>query len=180
MRHEILALDLATRSGWARGAPGTRPLSGSTQFGRANASDNAVFAHAMTWASTLFERKPRPTIVIIEGLLPHHAKQGETSQRTRDRLSGLHAIVRAAAHLHGIYEISTAGAQQVRRHFIGDGSLQRDAAKRAVIHRCSKLGWNPVDDNAADALALWSFACGLLDPEWSLKLSPLFNKELRA
>jgi len=180
MRHEILALDLATRTGWARGAPGQRPVSGSVQFGKPEASNNAVFAHALTWTSTFLESKPRPTVIIIEGLLPYYAKQGETSQRTRDRLSGLHAIVRAAAHLHGIYEISTAGAQQVRRHFIGDGSLQRDAAKRAVIHRCNKLGWNPVDDNAADALALWSFACGLLDPEWSLKLSPLFNKELRA
>ena len=177
MRHEILALDLATRTGWARGAPGQRPVSGSVQFGKPEASNNAVFAHALTWTSTLLESKPRPTVIIIEGLLPYYAKQGATSRKTHERLSGLHAIVRAVAYLRGIYEVSDAGAQQVRRHFIGEGSLARDAAKLAVIHRCNKLGWNPVDDNAADALALWDFACCVMNPELSIKRTPLFERE---
>jgi Holliday junction resolvasome RuvABC endonuclease subunit len=46
----------------------------------------------------------------------------------------------------------------VRNHFIGTNQLRREAAKARVIERCRVLGLEPVDDNAADALALLSFA----------------------
>jgi hypothetical protein len=41
------------------------------------------------------------------------------------------------------------------------------------------LGWQAVDNNAADALAAWSYACSIIDPTQALKVSPLFNKQLR-
>jgi hypothetical protein len=176
----ILALDLATVTGWALGRLGDMPDAGSIRFGRPDASNNAIFGHCLTWAAKLLEPTPRPTMLIIESMLPPDAKAGRTNRDTRDRLAGLHAIVRAVAHLRGIYDISEAGTQAIRSHFIGHANLKRDEAKRQVMVRCAQLGWQAVDNNAGDALALWSYHAGILDPEWALHLSPLFNRKLRA
>jgi len=177
--NDILALDVATTTGWARGKLGEQPQAGSVRFGRADASNNAVFGHCLTWIAKLLEPQPRPDILVIESMLSPEAKAGFTSRDVRDRLAGLQGVVRAVAHLRGIYDISEAGVSQVRAHFIGYSNLKRNEAKRFVMMRCQQLGWQANDDNAGDALALWSFAAGTLDPEWALKLSPLFNRKLR-
>jgi hypothetical protein len=86
--------------------------------------------------------------------------------------------VRAVSHLRGVYDIREAGVGQVRNHFIGYSNLKRDDAKAHVVSRCRQLGWMAStnnDNNAADALALWSFAVAEIDPQWGLQLSPLFN-----
>lgn len=177
---EILALDIATTCGWARGRLGAAPIAGSQRFGKTNASNNAVFGNALTWIARELEPQPRPDIVIVESMLSPQAKVGHTSADTRDRLAGLHGIVRAAAYLRGVYTIDEARVGQVRAHFIGHANLKRDEAKRLVMQRCGQLGWQAIDNNAGDALALWSFAVAGLDPDWALQLSPLFNKKLRA
>jgi crossover junction endodeoxyribonuclease RuvC len=176
----ILALDIATVCGFARGRVGEAPVGGSVRFGKPNASNNAVFGHALSWIAKELEPQPRPTILIIESMLSPEARIGHTSADVRDRLAGLHGIVRAVAHLRGIYDISEAGVGQVRAHFIGHSNLKRPEAKRQVILRCAQLGWQASDDNAGDALALWSYAVGVIDPQWALQLSPLFNRKLRA
>jgi hypothetical protein len=208
---DILALDIATRTGFARGRVACRcancdstrtieeirrggglsccperkmqlapPIAGSIRFGQPSASDNAVFAHCLRWLSELLEWEPRPEMIIVESLLSPTAKAGHTSRNVRDRLAGLHGVVRAVSFLRGCYRIDEVSVGDVRGHFIGERSLKRDAAKRAVMRRCQQLGWSVDDDNQADALALWSYAAALIEPDWGLQLSPLFNKNLRA
>jgi hypothetical protein len=177
---DILALDVATRCGWARGPVANAPAQiGSVRFGNTDASNNAVFAHALQWISQLLEPQPRPTILILEALLPPTAKLGHTSKDVRDRLAGLHGVVRAVAHLRGIYDIAEYPVGDVRRHFLGDHLLKRDKAKFETLGRCRMLGWGAEDYDQADACALWSLAASLIDPTLALKLSPLFNKQLR-
>ncbi|HEY2243416.1 MAG TPA: hypothetical protein VGH47_04230 [Xanthobacteraceae bacterium] len=178
----ILALDLATVTGFARGdvaRPMPTPIAGSIRFGKTGASDNAVFAHCMSWISELLEPQPRPDFIAIEAMLPPGAMVGATTREVRDRLAGLHGIVRAVAHLRGIDRIEAYRVGDVRAHFIGERGLKRDAAKRAVMYRCAQLGWQAPDDNAGDALALWSHAAAQIDPNHALMLSPLFNASLR-
>lgn len=175
----ILALDIATVCGFAKGRVGEAPVGGSIRFGKPGASNNAVFGNALSWIAKELEPQPRPTILIVESMLSPEAKQGHTSADVRDRLAGLHGIMRAVAHLRGIYDISEGGVAQVRAHFIGYANLKRDHAKRLVMERCAHLGWEASDNNAGDAFALWSYAVGLIDPEWALHLSPLFNRKLR-
>jgi hypothetical protein len=178
----ILALDLATVTGFARGdvaRPMPAPIAGSIRFAKANASDNAVFAHCMNWISELLEPQPRPDLIAIEAMLPPLAKFGSTTGEVRDRLAGLHGIVRAVAHLRGIDRIEAYRVGDIRAHFIGERSLKRDAAKRAVMYRCAQLGWQASDDDAGDALALWSHAAAQIDPNHALTLSPMFNKLLQ-
>ena len=178
---DILAIDLATTAGYARGKLGDAvPVCGSIAFGgRGRNLGDAVFSQALHWISDIVNDGPPPDIVIVEKMLPPEAMQNRTSRAVRDRLAGLHGIVRAVAHRHGVGEISEASVGDVRAHFIGQRGLKRYDAKRAVISRCRQLGWDVANDNEADACALWSFACGLLDPSAALRTSPLFNPKLR-
>lgn len=167
----ILALDLATTTGYAIGLPGDVPRCGTAHFAGPNgASINAIFANALTFFSGFLKQEPRPVSLILEAMLPPEAMKGETSRRTRDLLAGLHGIVRATAHCRGIFEISDVGVLAVRRHFCGD---QR-ANKADVLERCKILGWRPTNHNEADAAACWHFACSLVRPEVAIQCSPLF------
>jgi crossover junction endodeoxyribonuclease RuvC len=170
---DILALDIASRLGWARGRVGDAPTFGTVNFG----TTDTVFAAAMMWILDTIALDP-PDAVIIEKMLPPQAMTGETSRAVRDRLAGLQGIMRGVAALRGI-PVSEATVVQIRAHFIGDSSLRRKAAKTAVIERCRALGWNVQNDNEADACAAWSCACGRIDPAHALTVTPLFNKALR-
>jgi hypothetical protein len=136
--------------------------------------DNAVFANALSYFAGLLQVKPRPDIIVIEALLPPTAMKGQTTRAVRDRLAGLHAIVRACATLRGIERIEAVPVGAIRAHFIGDRSLHRLNAKAAVMDKCRMLGWHFENDNEADALALWSYACGLYNAAHSLRVAPLF------
>lgn len=175
---DILAIDLATVAGIARGKVGAEPIAETITFAKAGARDDAVFAAALKWASA-YLKADIPDLIIIEQMLPPQAMSGRTSRAVRDRLAGLHAVIRGVAYLRGCHQISTATVGDIRAHFIGERSFRRDEAKAAVFERCQKLGWNCEDENQSDALALWSYACALIDPTWSLKVSPLFNRALR-
>ena len=172
---DILALDIATTTGWCRGVVGGTPSCGTVCFGR-NCSANAVFAQAIAWFSNLLKEEPQPDALVIEAMLPGGAMRGETTIEVRDRLAGLHAIARGVAHIRGIHEISTVDVGAVRQHFIGARNLKSDVAKREVVAKCRAMGWPVEDNNAADAVAVWSFACALIEPETALRLSPLFMR----
>src|SRR5262245_26701602 len=138
---DILALDIATCCGWARGHVGGMPTAGSIRFGQPGATNNAVFGNALKWISKLLEPQPRPDIVIMEALLPPDAKVGHTNRGVRDRLAGLHGVMRSVAYLRGISEIAEASVGDVRAHFIFDRHLKREAAKREVMNQCKMMGW---------------------------------------
>jgi crossover junction endodeoxyribonuclease RuvC len=184
---DILAIDLATKTGWCRGRVGETPEFGTMNFaakkkGSKGGTDmllsgDSVFAAALDWIGEMLD--PVPDIVIIESMLPPEAMRNKTSRQVRDRLAGLHGVVRAVARRKGVGEISEASVGDVRAHFISQRNLKRDDAKRGVIDRCQLLGWDVANDNEADACALWSFACALIDPKAALSVVPLFNKALR-
>jgi hypothetical protein len=177
MRVDILALDLATTTGWARGSPDDAcPTSGFVRFGNADSSENAVFAAALGWFAEMFGKEPRPTMLMLERMLPPQAKVGATSTPVRDRLAGLHGVARAVAHRRGIYEIATASALDVRQHFCHD----RHVKKQDVYNKCQVLGWPVTDLNESDACAIWSYACGLIRPDTALRVTPMFGKRKMA
>jgi hypothetical protein len=178
---DVLALDIATTIGWARGNVGdTDPQFGSLRFAKPGSSSNAVFGNAIKWLTATLEPMPRPDIVIIESLLPVLAKAGQTDRETRDRLYGLHAIVRGVCFLRGVYEIQEASVQAVRGHFIGVHNLRREPAKAEVMAQCKRIGWAVENDDEGDACALWHYATCLIDPVLGTRVSPLFNAKLRA
>jgi hypothetical protein len=174
----ILALDLATVCGHARGRVGSTPVAGSVRFASVGASQNAILASAFDWFVELTKQAPRPDMIAIEALLPHAAMKGQRTQN-HDLLAYLHGVARVVFFKRGIFRIETYRAVDIRGHFLGRRDLKRDAAKRETMQRCRALGWQVEDDNAADAAATWSCACAHIDPVTALEVSPLFNRKLR-
>jgi hypothetical protein len=179
---EILALDLATTTGWCRGEVGDAiPHFGTVKFiSKGHYGGDDAFAAALDWMIEMKRewRKP-PDILILESMLPPEAMRNQTSRQVRDRLAGLHGVVRGMSSSWGVGEITEVAVGDVRKHFVGTRVLRRIQAKKAVIERCRALGWNVANDNEADACAIWSFAVSIIDPKQALRVSPLFNRDLR-
>ena len=170
---EILALDLATRFGWAEGAPGTEPRYGSERFAPAGSSHAAVFGGAIKWLATRLSAF-KPARIVIEAPMNPNMMQGRTNAKTGRLLLGLPAVIEGTAFRFGVYDVKEARVADVRHHFIG--SNPRGATgKQQTIARCRQLGWKPADDNAADALALWHYAMCMADSAASLRSTELFK-----
>jgi crossover junction endodeoxyribonuclease RuvC len=175
----VLALDLATRTGWARGMPGGEPTYGSIRWGGDKASQAAVFGTYAKWFIDQTTEENRPDVVVYE--MPIIARWGKTNANANEILQGLAAITQALAYIRGIHNnrLQAVHVGTWRRYFIGRDKVDRDEAKNLTIRKCRLLKWEPEDDNAADALGLWSYQCALLDPQTSLKVTPLFMRVVR-
>jgi len=171
----IWALDLATVTGFAVGRCDEKPRARSIRFAPVGAPSDELFAGCLAWFSEILDKGPLPDILAIEELLPPIARRGTTNTQTQHRLAGLHGVVRAMAKHAKIPEIASANVNDVRAHFIQSRSLRREEAKRAVFVRCKMMGWVADDDNCADALALWSYTAGLINPASALATTPLFS-----
>ena len=175
---DILALDLATVSGWARGCVGdAAPACSSLRFGKPGASQNAILYHCKTWIVSQLDPEPRPDVLAIEALLPTSFVRGRTNKSTNELLAGMHGIVRAEAYERGIYRIEAHPVNAIRAHFIDMNVCARGEAKMYVVRKCKSLGWlETADEDAADAAALWSLVCSQIDPKLALQVSPLFQR----
>jgi crossover junction endodeoxyribonuclease RuvC len=172
---DVLALDIATRLGWARGPVGPGgPRCGSVQFGKPGASQLAICGHALEWAIDTIN-PPLPDIVAIEALLPPHVTRGK-SNVDHDLLAHLHGIILGVCFMRGVFKVNKYPVMTIRNHFIDLSACAKGQAKRMVQDKCKLLGWLAADDDAADAAACWSYACSLLDPEQAIRISPLFNR----
>jgi hypothetical protein len=169
----VLALDLASVSGWAVGEPGSAPEHGSHRFASSGASHEAIFNNAMDWAGEIISMC-KPTLIIWEEPLPGF-KGGTTTADATAILFGLCAVIGAVAYQHGIYDIRKARTSDVRLHFIGCNP-KRKLAKPMVVRQCRAMGWDVFDDNEADALATWHYMCSLLEPRLALAPTPLFGR----
>jgi len=171
----IWALDVATVTGFAIGRAGDKPTALSVRLAQPEADRNVLFSRCLHWFEGLLDRNHKPDILVIEELLPPNSMRGRTSTMTQHRLAGLHGVVRAVAHHHKIPEIVGVNVQDVRQHFIHRRNLTRDEAKREILKTCQMLGWLASDNNAGDALALWSYTAGLLNPASAMATTPLFG-----
>lgn len=173
-RPRVLALDLATVSGFAIGRPGEEPQSGSVRFASKGASHNAIAGGALRWLISFTKEHAVDEAVIEEAV---HKKQWKSSTASDDVTGGLIFLARGVLYERGVYKISTAPVNSVRKFFLGEGNLPREEAKHRTVMRCRALCWDPDGDDSADALAMWAWRCSRLDPAFGTSLSPLFNKK---
>lgn len=170
----ILALDLATQTGWACGRPGEVPRCGSLAFARAGHSMAARFAGCARWLND-FVAVETPRVVVFEAPLAPSYVAGHTSTDTVRLLMGLTAIIEATLYDSGI-DVREASVSTVRQFFLGTTRIKSADAKIATKKRCVELGWRVVDDNAADACALWAYQVSVFVPAEGVKLLPLFGR----
>ena len=172
MKGDILALDLATVSGWAEGPAGGPVRSGSVRFAPAGSTHGEIALGAIRWFSDRLTVS-KPSLIVYEAVNVQHMA-GKTNLNTIRVLCGLPFLLEGVAQGFGIYDIREAKTADVRKFFIGSNP-QRKEAKQATIDRCRMLGHDPVDDNAADAFSLHFYMAGLLNPRLAMVSTPLFG-----
>lgn len=152
----ILALDLARITGWAYGRPGEVPRTGSKELAPAGSGNGTVGRGLLRWMTGFLEVSPAKTVYIEAPLDPRHMGK-KSNMATARQLLGLCFLAETIAEAKGIYRVREAGVQDVREIFVG--KRRPEDGKEAVQRRCRQLGWEISDDNAADAAALFAFAC---------------------
>lgn len=184
----VLALDLATDSGWAIGPVGGVPRCARLPLG-SSSSPAEKGARLVRWLSELLLVE-RPRLVVIERPLNIRilVKIG-ASHDTVLLLYGLAYLAMTICNMRGVHDVRFADVQDVREHFVGRRTFaasrnpltgkkitSRAVAKSAIIDACRMRGWEVEDDNAADAAATWSYGCALLNPRTAVMATPLFGR----
>jgi crossover junction endodeoxyribonuclease RuvC len=141
----ILALDLATKTGWCKGDGLSRPQSGVIRLPSTGDDIGAFLSAWWDQAPALFEGV---TLAVFEApLLPR-----TTSFKTVTKLHSLAGLTELLC-LQRQIPVRSAHNGVVKKHFTGQGR----AEKPAMIARAKMLGFSPKDDNEADAIAIWFF-----------------------
>ena len=167
----IAALDLATKTGVAVGPLGGRPelwtldlkSKGEAKFHATRLMQIQGLAHRL-----IVEQGAR--FIAIEKPFVAAHNNWETTLLT----IGLTANVLSWAERKGI-AVDIIPAQTVAKHFTGSGKMKRDEKKAAILAACQARGWDPKDDNQADAAALWDLACTRISTEYTATSGPLFR-----
>ena len=151
----ILALDIATVTGFALGKAGESPVSGSVRLKATDVDPDRGIARLGRWLGEQFTIS-KPDLVVIEAPLPPNGPLSNPST-----ITFLHQAAGGAKGVCGLYGLRCASVnvQTVRRHFIGKGRPPNPKAE--VLARCKQLGWidnASKDHDRADALALWDYA----------------------
>jgi crossover junction endodeoxyribonuclease RuvC len=174
----ILALDLASRTGWAVGDPtDARPASGSIRFATPGASLGTVYSGCRQWLSDFVAADPEIRLIVFEAPMAPQHMAGVTTAHIIRILIGLCAVTEEFAYSRGL-DVREAKVSDVREHFLGTNRIKRKEAKASTIASCHRLGWAPADDNAADALALWHYQASIFDPKLAAQTSPLFRRRI--
>lgn len=176
----VLALDLATTTGWALHRPGMeRPFFGAFRLpGDANAVGQPLDA---------LERWLRDMALNTrsEGGISHFFFEDQhvgANARTAYRLIGLGALVEKFAYQTKA-NVYCVGIGEWRKHFLGrGGGFKRDKTKpdkpylpgenpkELAVNRCQQYGWHTDVHDAAEA-------CGILD--FALTLIPDYHRPWR-
>jgi len=144
----VLALDLGTRSGWAfRGRDG-QIASGTVEFKNDRWQGGGMrLLRFKRWLTELKQAAGALDAVFIEEVRRHAGVDAAHAY------GGFLAHITAWCEHHAIpHEAVPVGT--IKRHVTGKGN----ASKEAVIAAVRELGFDPVDDNEADALAILDWA----------------------
>lgn len=141
----FLCLDLATKTGWALGSPGQRPTLGVHDMARAGDHVGRFLNCHKSWMTAALESG---TITHVFFELPVLARVSNI--KTLTKLYGLSGVTQMLARE---YRLPVQGYQSttIKKVMTGSGRADKDQMVAAARAR----GFNPQDDNAADALGLF-------------------------
>ena len=169
----VLALDLATTTGFAWGKPRSAPQFGHTRLALDGWSRAKTYRSFRSWLDDSVHFKKIDLIVYESPAVPS-IMAGKTNINTIKLLIGL------AEHLEewadGLCELREASVSQVRTHFIGR-NMKAAVAKPMVFDKCHELGWMCETKDESDACALWDYQCAWLDPQHAVRGTPLFRRK---
>jgi hypothetical protein len=171
----VLALDLATTTGWAYGAPGSIPIFGHMRFANPGASRATIYRNFRIWLEDRWnERDEQADLIVYESPAVPTIMAGRTNISTIKLLVGLGEHLEEWAH--NKVELREARVADVRVHFIGK-NMKSAFAKDETFKQCLRLGWMVETHDEADACALWDYQCCWLNPKLAAYTTSLFAKE---
>lgn len=144
----ILALDLGQNTGWALAYPRGSVTSGTELFkaGRFEGGGMPLLRFA-TWLSELHAKAGPLTTVVFEEVRAH---KGTAAAHTYGAFLGQ---LTAWCEIHQVPYRGVPVAT-IKKHATGKGN----AGKEDVIAAMQAMGFAPIDDNEADALAILQWA----------------------
>src|SRR5262245_55506612 len=167
----ILALDLATVTGWAWGKPGAKPTFGSQRFGKTGAARAEIYRQYRLWLALMCSTHNIKLIVFESAAVPSFMI-GKTNVDTTKFLFGLTEHLEEWAYRQ--VELREASVAQVRSHFIGQ-NFKRDVARPLIKEQCHARGWMAETDDECDALALLDYMVCCIRPDIGATSGPLFK-----
>lgn len=141
---QTLALDLGTKTGWASRC-GKRVESGTLDLAKLAKKQGTTRYGALWKALHTFGLASGDTVA-FEDVRRH------LGTRAAHVYGGLKAIVETAACDIGC-DIIPVPVGTIKKHATGNGAAKKDA----MMNAARKRGFEPQDDNEADALALLSY-----------------------
>lgn len=167
MSRSILFLDLATVTGWAEGEPGGRATSGRIRLGSGSTNGEVGKAFNAFLAPRLASF--RPARVIYESPFVAGMKNVNTVRLT----FGLAFMTETICSIYGV-PVMEANLNTIRKQTLGFVPRGKDV-KKSVIEYVRSLGYEPEDDNVADAILGFLYASAVLDPKSAAASTPLFR-----
>ena len=136
---DVLALDIATTTGWCRGrVDSDAPQCGSVCFAKSPESSHpAICGNALGWFIDLLS-PPLPDILAIERMLPPAALKNRSNEH-HELLGHLQGIVLGVANVRGIYQIKRYSPNSIRAHFLNGIPYGRGEVKEVTIRKCRSL-----------------------------------------
>lgn len=153
-----MALDIATNCGIAIGDSSGKPESFSVRLKRRGQGPEIAAFNMLAFLRDTF-LVAKPDVVCIEEFLNRTEKRSFDSVILQLKC---HGAAEAACGAFGVL-VKTANVSTIRKHFCGRANAgDRASTKRMVLDRAKILGYLPKDcedDNRADAIAVWEYAC---------------------
>ncbi|HEV7458883.1 MAG TPA: hypothetical protein VGN96_19075 [Roseococcus sp.] len=143
----VLALDLATRCGWALGEFGDRPTSGAVALGGEEVVHRMAALREFLDTQDKFRRL---SAIIVEAAIAGEHK----SSASADLLISLQATARLWAYDMQV-PIVLVPSQTARKTMIGTGRFPKGEAKKHVAEWVESRGYRCPTHDAADAIVTW-------------------------
>jgi hypothetical protein len=156
---KLMVLDLATVAGFCVGDEAGVQDHGSFKLPSTGGDIGTFLSAYRTWLLAAIDRWAPTEIVFEMPILP-----STTNLATVRKLYSLCGVTELLAKERAI-RCAEANLMDIRRHFIGASRApscvpakeRRQWIKERTISECRRRGFRPIDDNAGDALALFSF-----------------------
>lgn len=161
----VAALDLGSVTGLAFGQAGGTPTARSIEL----VGDRISRGVELRDILREFFEDARPDILYVEAP-PNLAGmiQKGTNIASLQALYGYEMVAGLVARDFAV-RAKPVDVQVARRHFLGLGKIPKGKGKELVMQRCRMLRWGFENNNEADALCLWDYACAIEKPNAWMK-----------
>jgi hypothetical protein len=168
----LLSLDLATKTGWAFGTTEAGdPVSGVLSLPKTGVELGPYLNDFAQWLNRLCIEHDVEQIVYEEPIMP----MGSIRKDTLMKLYNLAGTAERVAH-HRKVPVRSVDAGTWKKFFCGRGGFGKSTKPYPPIIKCREYGWQPKDDNEADAIGLWFYGCAVLSPKEYMRFDPLLRR----